>query len=297
MSRSAPWAPSNRILLPLASRRLVQQVPDRGWRKGRTLGATSRSSGWSAGRRGRSARAPARGSRSALWCTSSLVDAPRLERRGHRPDRPPASRGGRPCPRRRARCPGLWCRSCWRRVPAASRGPGRGAVQRQDQTGVFGNHQALDGLRCSDPAPRSGSISSSSAQGSSTTPLPMTESFPGRTTPEGRSEQLVDLVHRSPACGRRCGRPGTARSRRRAPRASRRSCPCPRRPTGRRQPPHWPWPTPRKTRAGIAAGTGTRNREIGRFTPGSGDAMQSPITEDIPWASSYAGPRRSCCWR
>jgi hypothetical protein len=40
------------------------------------------------------------------------------------------------------------------------------------------------------PMPRSVSISCISAQGSTTTPLPMIESFPGRTTPEGRSESL-----------------------------------------------------------------------------------------------------------
>ena len=34
------------------------------------------------------------------------------------------------------------------------------------------------------------SISATSAQGSSTTPLPMTLSLPGRTTPEGSSESL-----------------------------------------------------------------------------------------------------------
>jgi hypothetical protein len=39
---------------------------------------------------------------------------------------------------------------------------------------------------------------------------------------------------RRPACGRHCARPGSARRRRRGWRASRRSCPCPRRPTGRR---------------------------------------------------------------
>ena len=40
------------------------------------------------------------------------------------------------------------------------------------------------------PCPRSRSISSSSAFGSSTTPLPMTDSLPCRTTPEGSSDSL-----------------------------------------------------------------------------------------------------------
>ena len=34
-------------------------------------------------------------------------------------------------------------------------------------------------------------ISSAKAQGSTTTPLPITESLPGRTTPEGQQRQLV----------------------------------------------------------------------------------------------------------
>ena len=44
--------------------------------------------------------------------------------------------------------------------------------------------------RPSRPALPGGSISSPSAQGSTTTPLPMTESLPGRTTPEGSSDSL-----------------------------------------------------------------------------------------------------------
>ena len=42
------------------------------------------------------------------------------------------------------------------------------------------------------------------------------------------------------ACARHCGRPGSAPPYRRARRASRRSCPCPRRPIGRRSRRHWP---------------------------------------------------------
>ncbi len=40
------------------------------------------------------------------------------------------------------------------------------------------------------PLARICSISSISAQGSTTTPLPMTDSLPGRTTPEGSSDSL-----------------------------------------------------------------------------------------------------------
>src|SRR3954454_24024088 len=43
-----------------------------------------------------------------------------------------------------------------------------------------------------------------------------------------------------PACGPRCARPGSAPPRRRGSTASRRACPCPRRPTGRRSRSHWP---------------------------------------------------------
>ncbi len=58
----------------------------------------------------------------------------------------------------------------------------------------------------------------------------------------GQQRELVDLGRRRPACGRRCGRPGNAPPRRRPPTASRRSCPCPRRPIGRRPPPRSPSP-------------------------------------------------------
>jgi hypothetical protein len=40
------------------------------------------------------------------------------------------------------------------------------------------------------PCPLRRSISSSSARGSITTPLPITESFPGRTTPDGSRDSL-----------------------------------------------------------------------------------------------------------
>ena len=57
----------------------------------------------------------------------------------------------------------------------------------------------------------------------------------------GRQQrQLVGRCRRSPACGRRYGRPGSGRRCRPARTASRRSCPCPRRPTGSRPRPRSP---------------------------------------------------------
>ena len=46
----------------------------------------------------------------------------------------------------------------------------------------------------STPWPRSFSISITRCQGSTTTPLPMTDSLPPRTMPEGSRRQLVDLA-------------------------------------------------------------------------------------------------------
>ena len=61
------------------------------------------------------------------------------------------------------------------------------AMQRQDQRGVLGDLRLCGSI--SMPCPRP-SISLTRCQGSSTTPLPMTLSLPGRTTPEGRSASL-----------------------------------------------------------------------------------------------------------
>ena len=51
-------------------------------------------------------------------------------------------------------------------------------------SGAFSAISRLSGVTLT-PCPRSASISFSSAQGSTTTPLPMIESLPGRTMPEG----------------------------------------------------------------------------------------------------------------
>ena len=63
------------------------------------------------------------------------------------------------------------------------------AVQRQNQRGIVGDLQIvgrdLDALR-RDPF----DFVDQMARGSSTTPLPMTESLPGRTMPDGSSASL-----------------------------------------------------------------------------------------------------------
>ena len=63
------------------------------------------------------------------------------------------------------------------------------AVQRQDEGGVLGDAQVVAAEIVS-PCPVSFSISSTSAHGSMTTPLPITESLPGLTIPEGKSDSL-----------------------------------------------------------------------------------------------------------
>ena len=82
-----------------------------------------------------------------------------------------------------------------------------------------------------------------SAQGSTTTPLPMTESLPCAPRPTAAATACRSC-RRPRACGRHCGRPGSAPRCRRAPTASRRSCPCLRRPIGSRRPRHWPLISP-----------------------------------------------------
>jgi hypothetical protein len=64
------------------------------------------------------------------------------------------------------------------------------AVQRQDQRGVLGDFRADSRADIETPFSRSRAISFSECQGSTTTPLPMTPSLPGRTTPEGSSDSL-----------------------------------------------------------------------------------------------------------
>ena len=63
------------------------------------------------------------------------------------------------------------------------------AVQRQDERGVLRNLQALSELTLM-PWRFKPSISLTRCHGSRTTPLPMTLSLPGRTTPDGSSASL-----------------------------------------------------------------------------------------------------------
>ncbi len=68
------------------------------------------------------------------------------------------------------------------RMASSSRCSGRMSV-------AFSAMRRLSGVTVM-PCFLSWAISSNSACGSSTTPLPMTDSFPGRTTPEGNSDSL-----------------------------------------------------------------------------------------------------------
>ncbi len=67
---------------------------------------------------------------------------------------------------------------------ARSNSPWNGRI-----SGVFSAIIRLSGVTVT-PCPPSFSISASSAQGSSTTPLPMTDSLPPRTIPLGNSDSL-----------------------------------------------------------------------------------------------------------
>ncbi len=60
-------------------------------------------------------------------------------------------------------------------------------MERQNERGILGQRQIV--RRHRDAWPRTVSISFSSAQGSTTTPLPMTENFP-ETMPEGSKANL-----------------------------------------------------------------------------------------------------------
>ena len=76
----------------------------------------------------------------------------------------------------------IWCRS------GAFAQRVEFAVERQDE-GTFSAIRRFSRPIVS-PCAESRSTSATRARGSSTTPLPMTPSLRGRTTPEGRSESL-----------------------------------------------------------------------------------------------------------
>ena len=105
------------------------------------------------------------------------------------------------------------------------------AVDRQDQRAGVGDHQHV--WRDLDALLADALDLCLSAHGSSTTPLPMTDGVP-RDDSARKQRQACRSCLRRRACARRCGRPGTAPPCPPGWRASRRSCPCLRRPTGRR---------------------------------------------------------------
>ena len=120
-----------------------------------------------------------------------------------------AQRGGRPCPRRWGRCPcRRWCRSCrhrrtWRPSRARSSAT-RGNRGSSGQPGLRAERS-----RAPDAAGSSVRISDNRWLRIETTPLPMKQTTPSRTMPEGTRFSCIRSCRR-PACDRRCGRPGTA---------------------------------------------------------------------------------------
>ena len=121
-----------------------------------------------------------------------LVDlgaAARRDRRGRRC----GWRGAPPCPRRPGRCRGRWCRSC--RCPGCCpRGPARAPGRARRAAAGSGRRSrrcAGSRSRSRRPGARRRSISSSSAQGSTTTPLPISDSLPVRDHARGQQRQLV----------------------------------------------------------------------------------------------------------
>ena len=137
------------------------------------------------------ARSPACRGRGAARCGAPACG--RSSARACRGSSGPARgwRGGRPCPRRPARCRARWCRSCLRRPRSRAAGRARDAA-----AGSGWRSRRCAGCSASTLTPCASSrpISSPSAQGSTTTPLPITDSLPGRTTPEGSRDELVGLA-------------------------------------------------------------------------------------------------------
>ena len=117
---------------------------------------------------------------------------------------------------RRVRCRGRWCRSfAPPRASSRSACRVRGGIGRIRPRSPL-MRQPISGSTAERPNPRfPASISSSSAQGSTTTPLPITESLPAPDDAGRQQAQLVGGRRRSPACGRHCAHPGTARRHRR----------------------------------------------------------------------------------
>ena len=151
------------------------------------------------------------------------------DRRGGR-GRRRGSRGGRPCPHRPGRCRAASCRSCRRPTrprASASRSRWMGRISGQvsatiSTSGVTSTPCSRDALDLGLERPR---VEHHAVADHRRRAADDARSGAATTCRSGR---------RRPACGRHCGRPGSARPCRRGWPASRRSCPCPRRPTARR---------------------------------------------------------------
>ena len=137
MSRSAPWAPSNKIRLPCLLL-FVQHLPDRcrvfqDLRRDLVQSYASSAS--------RSTRVEPKTPAQRVMVDQQPVD-PRFQRRGIGQIGHADRRGGRPCLRRPGRCRARSCRS-WPRLFCVLARAVQLAVDRQDQRRVFGDHQRL----------------------------------------------------------------------------------------------------------------------------------------------------------
>ena len=136
-------------------------------------------------------RSPARRARAAAHCGAAAARRPALRAPAGRRGRRPGAPGARPCPHRPDRCRGRSCRSCLsprRSSRARSSAPCDGRI-----SAALSASFRFCGLT-STPFARIASISSSSAHGSTTTPLPMIDSLPGRTTPDGSRLSLYSTL-------------------------------------------------------------------------------------------------------
>ena len=242
MSSSAPCAPSNRMRCPDCRFSFSTFQTGCGVRQDlrRDLAQLRRQSlavdrleprARGAARRGARAAGPTRG--------SSVAVVGQIRHAG------PCA--GRPCPRRPGRCRARWCRSWRRRRPPRARGRARRASA--GSAACSRRSSASRGV-ISTPCSRDRSISSIRCPGVQHHAVADHAELAAAHDARGQQRQLEDLAVDDQRVARRCARPGSGRSRRPARRASRRSCLCPRRPTGRRPPPHWPCsflsPVPRR---------------------------------------------------
>ncbi len=154
-----------------------------------------------------------------------------------RRDRSRGWRGGRPCPRRPGRCRAWSFRS---RLP--HRLPPRGG-HRAHGAAAGSAWRSRRSSGCPATPGRPGRAGSRSPSRDAMGRAPRRCRSP-RACRVGRCPRAAAPAYRpcrrSRAYGRRCGRPGTGPRRRLRSTASRRSCPFPRRPTGRRPRRRWP---------------------------------------------------------